>query len=94
LNPGGRTLALISFRRSGCSIFLGNSLPRPSAGPVCAPKKRQGMNRDSWLTVEQAEILAEDLALLVAELESDITRLVNSEYERLTKHLLPTVPKR
>ena len=52
------------------------------------------MNRDKWLTVEQAEILAEDLALLIAELESDISRLVNSEYERLTKHLLPIVPKR
>jgi hypothetical protein len=52
------------------------------------------MNRESWLTVEQAEILAEDLALLIAELESDISRLVNSEYERLTKRLLPAVPKR
>jgi hypothetical protein len=53
-----------------------------------------GMNRDGWLTVEQAEILAEELTLLISELESDISRLVNLEYERLTKHLLPGAPKR
>ena len=52
------------------------------------------MNRDNWLTVEQAEILAEELTLLIAELESDISRLVTIEYERLTTHLLPGVPKR
>jgi hypothetical protein len=52
------------------------------------------MNRGDWLTVEQAEILAEELTLLISELESDISRLVNLEYERLTKHLLPGAPKR
>lgn len=52
------------------------------------------MNRDSWLTVEQAEILAEELRLLISQLESDISRLVSIEYERLTKQLLPGAPKR
>jgi hypothetical protein len=52
------------------------------------------MNRDNWLTVEQAEILAEELRLLISQLESDISRLVSIEYERLTKQLLPGVPKR
>jgi hypothetical protein len=63
-------------------------------GPFVHLRSGRGMNRDSWLTVEQAEILAEELTLLISELESDISRLVNLEYERLTKHLLPGVPKR
>jgi hypothetical protein len=94
LNLAVRTLALIRFRRSGGSIFCGTLRGSHQPGSFVHLSSGSGMSRDNWLTVEQAEILAEELTLLIAELESDIYRLVNIEYERLTKHLLPGVPKR
>src|ERR1700722_4263391 len=86
-----RTLALIRFPPSGCSISCGSLRRSHQPGPFVHLRTGSGMNRDQWLTVEQAEILAEELTLLISELESDISRLVNIEYERLTKHLLPGV---
>jgi len=94
LNLAVRTLALIRFRPSVCSIFCGTLRGSHQPGPFVHLRGGSGMNRDNWLTVEQAEILAEELTLLIAELESDISRLVTIEYERLTTHLLPGVPKR
>jgi len=94
LNLAVCTLGLIRSGRSGCSIFCGTLRGSHQPGPFVHLSNGSGMSRDNWLTVEQAEILAEELRLLIAELESDISRLVNVEYERLTKHLLPGVPKR
>ena len=47
------------------------------------------MSRDHELSVDQAKALAEELALLIAALETELSILVQKEYERLVDSLLP-----
>ena len=47
------------------------------------------MNRDHAMSLEQAKALAEELARLIAALESELSILVNKEYEKLVAKLLP-----
>jgi hypothetical protein len=47
------------------------------------------MNRDHAMSLEQAKALAEELARLIASLESELSILVNKEYEKLVDKLLP-----
>ena len=47
------------------------------------------MNRDHAMSLEQAKALAEELARLIAALESELSILVNKEYEKLVDKLLP-----
>jgi len=47
------------------------------------------MNRDHALSLEQAKALAEELARLIASLETELSILVNQEYEKLAEKLFP-----
>jgi hypothetical protein len=42
------------------------------------------------LTADEVKILAEELALLIAALETELALLVNTEYEKLVENLFPS----